>query len=279
MKISNFVFNLNSKKKFVKIQSFLIFSIFFLITFLFQNCSKSSFSPSSQNLESKKYSSLSVSDSQILEYSEKSLNTAKLNVFDFIRILNDFEKLSKTLTSNQGDLSQLQNELALDNTSNMTSQEYLTNLTVFTNVFSRVLVVLQGIPFLDVNRRTYLNSAIGDLRSLINKRPDLMVIKAICLLIELKNTLLDEITALKSSQFTNEEKAEIAQTYLNKTNSLLEEIYDSMVIARPSNSADIKNFKNGFAQLIAIIIDGLRLSNSPVPVEIINQVSQIPVNN
>ena len=52
-----------------------------------------------------------------------------------------------------------------------------------------------------------------------------------------------------------------------------------MVIARPSNSADIKNFKNGFAQLIAIIIDGLRLSNSPVPVEIINQVSQIPVNN
>ena len=99
MKISNFVFNLNSKKKFVKIQSFLIFSIFFLITFLFQNCSKSSFSPSSQNLESKKYSSLSVSDSQILEYSEKSLNTAKLNVFDFIRILNDFEKLSKTLSS------------------------------------------------------------------------------------------------------------------------------------------------------------------------------------
>ena len=150
--------------------------------------------------------------------------------------MNDFENLSNTLTSQQGDLFQLQNGLGLNGSSNMTSQDYLTNLTTFTNVFSRVLVVLQGLPFLDVNRRTYLNSAIVDLRSLINQRPDLMVLKAICLLIELKNILLDEITALKSSQFTNEEKAEIAQTYLNKTNSLLEEIYESMVIARPSNS-------------------------------------------
>lgn len=238
----------------------LIFVASSVMMMSFQNCSQNSFQQN-KNGQSDKLSSFAESDAKLVEDAERKLKEAHLSALKFLSVLEGFEKLSKDMT----DFS----TAPLEKKEDMESpQNYISSLYRATNFMAKIFKSLDVIPVLNAKERLALQDSLDLYRSVVQQKPSIMIVKSICILIEVKGVLVDIISDQQNISISSAERKVLMAQKLLILQSRLQEFRDAMVIARPSDSASIKQFVDGFVKFSEVVIQrgaGSSLSESPSP--------------
>ena len=176
-------------------------------------------------------------------------------------MLEGFEKLSKDMT----DFSTAPLEKKEDIES---PQNYISSLYRATNFMAKIFKSLDVIPVLNAKERLALQDSLDLYRSVVQQKPSIMIVKSICILIEVKGVLVDIISDQQNISISSAERKVLMAQKLLILQSRLQEFRDAMVIARPSDSASIKQFVDGFVKFSEVVIQrgaGSSLSESPSP--------------
>jgi hypothetical protein len=238
----------------------LIFVASSVMMMSFQNCSQNSFQQN-KNGQSDKLSSFAESDAKLVEDAERKLKEAHLSALKFLSVLEGFEKLSKDMT----DFSTAPLEKKEDIES---PQNYISSLYRATNFMAKIFKSLDVIPVLNAKERLALQDSLDLYRSVVQQKPSIMIVKSICILIEVKGILVDIISDQQNISISSAERKVLMAQKLLILQSRLQEFRDAMVIARPSDSASIKQFVDGFVKFSEVVIQrgaGSSLSGSPSP--------------
>lgn len=238
----------------------LIFVASSVMMMSFQNCSQNSFQQN-KNGQSDKLSSFAESDAKLVEDAERKLKEAHLSALKFLSVLEGFEKLSKDMT----DFSTAPLEKKEDIES---PQNYISSLYRATNFMAKIFKSLDVIPVLNAKERLALQDSLDLYRSVVQQKPSIMIVKSICILIEVKGILVDIISDQQNISISSAERKVLMAQKLLILQSRLQEFRDAMVIARPSDSASIKQFVDGFVKFSEVVIQrgaGSSLSESPSP--------------
>jgi hypothetical protein len=238
----------------------LIFVASSVMMMSFQNCSQNSFQQN-KNGQSDKLSSFAESDAKLVEDAERKLKEAHLSALKFLSVLEGFEKLSKDMT----DFSTAPLEKKEDIES---PQNYISSLYRATNFMAKIFKSLDVIPVLNAKERLALQDSLDLYRSVVQQKPSIMIVKSICILIEVKGVLVDIISDQQNISISSAERKVLMAQKLLILQSRLQEFRDAMVIARPSDSASIKQFVDGFVKFSEVVIQrgaGSSLSESPSP--------------
>jgi hypothetical protein len=238
----------------------LIFVASSVMMMSFQNCSQNSFQQN-KNGQSDKLSSFAESDAKLVEDAERKLKEAHLSALKFLSVLEGFEKLSKDMT----DFSTAPLEKKEDIES---PQNYISSLYRATNFMAKIFKSLDVIPVLNAKERLALQDSLDLYRSVVQQKPSIMIVISICILIEVKGVLVDIISDQQNISISSAERKVLMAQKLLILQSRLQEFRDAMVIARPSDSASIKQFVDGFVKFSEVVIQrgaGSSLSESPSP--------------
>lgn len=225
------------------ILSFLVGSLILMTTF--QNCSPQVFKGRS-DVEEDRYNALSASDKDLLKVAETNLQRADLNVYKFLAILEQLEKMTQL----QGSADKI------TFSDNATPDDNLKRLQFTSNVFGSIFGFLNAIPPVTAEARIYLSAALSNLRQLQKPHPDDMILKSLVLLVEIKTQLIEEMTFLqKNPHLSNSEKSEHINSFLNNLTNLLTELLQALIFAKPSVAQNLEQFLDGFFLILQMILE------------------------